>query len=280
MNKKYRILAMATLSLLMFYPPGAQAATVSFPDFSDTSDLTLNGDAATTVTGDGEVLRLARTNQTFDVGSAFTNATHDITSFSTAFQFRITGSGGFADPTGQGGADGLVFVVQTISPAALGGGGGALGYTGIGSSVGVEFDTWQNNELNDPGTNHIGVVSGGNVNHGAGAPDATNVAGQFDDGEIWYAWIDYDGTTLEVRANQTGIMPAASLLSTTIDIAALVGGTEAYLGFTGATGAAYGNHDILSWEYGSGGNVIPEPATMTLMGLGLLGVALRRKKAA
>ncbi|OGP50033.1 MAG: hypothetical protein A2Y79_01440 [Deltaproteobacteria bacterium RBG_13_43_22] len=52
------------------------------------------------------------------------------------------------------------------------------------------------------------------------------------------------------------------------------------VGFTSGTGADWGNHDIFSWEYRDNYNPIqtPEPTTMLLFGLGLLGlVGVRRK---
>jgi hypothetical protein len=38
----------------------------------------------------------------------------------------------------------LTFTLQANSPTALGFGGGALGYQGIGMSVAIKFDIWDN----------------------------------------------------------------------------------------------------------------------------------------
>lgn len=245
---RYLLLAVCTAPAL--------AQDIVFNDFSDTSLLTLNGAAATTTTGDGVVLRLtpAVSNQN---GSVFSIATTDAMDFSTRFQFRITDPGGtIFDCNTEAGADGLVFAVQSVS-SSIGGIGQGIGYQGIGNSIGVEFDTWCNAANNDPSSNHVGIDLQGVVDHGSGAPFTANVSPDFDDGNLWTAWVDYDGTTLEVRANQTGVRPAAPLVSRDVDISAELGGvTQAYVGFTSGTGADWGNHDIVNWTYT---RFVPEP---------------------
>lgn len=232
----------------------ANATNITFSNFSDTSSLTINGSAGVATTTDGVVLRLteAAANQS---GSAFSSATINAQTFSTYFEFRITDpGGGLFDGNTLSGADGIVFVVQSVS-SDIGGAGQGMGYDGITPSIGIEFDTWHNSYNNDPSSNHAAIDINGEVNHGAGSPDTLSAGDDsiredgFDNGDKWYVWIDYDGTTLEVRFNQNAQRPEDPLLSKDIDVAGILGVNEAYVGFTSGTGADWGNHDILYWEY-------------------------------
>lgn len=68
------------------------------------------------------------------------------------------------------GADGIVFV---FSPKmALGREGGGIGYEAVSPSIGIEIDTWQNEENNDPYQDHIAILQNGIVNHRYGSSKA------------------------------------------------------------------------------------------------------------
>ena len=236
------MLKRACLALPMFVlgVAAAQAATIfSFANFASCTGLQLNGDAACT----SNVLRLtpAATGQS---GSAFSTTQVQLgggATFSTFFSFQMSASGGIGDGDGAG-ADGIVFVVQPVANN-VGGAGGGIGYAGIPTSLGVEFDTFFNGG-NDADGNHVGVDLNGSVVSVA----AVAVAPRFNDGNVWFAWIDYDGTTLEIRVGQSPDRPLVPTLSYVVDLAAVLGTTQAFVGFTSGTGSGFANHDILTWQ--------------------------------
>jgi len=259
---------------------GSQALTVSYGDFSDLSDFQLNGSTAT-ITNPTADNSLRLTNNLNQSGSAFLTdaiSLNNQASFSARFDFRISNPMGISDNDGQG-ADGIVFVVQTVSNTA-GGAGGGIGYSGLPNSVGIEFDTWNNGGWDDNDGNHVGIDLGGNID----STVQTSVGTRMNNGDVWTAWIDYNGVTdlLEVRLSDVGLRSAAALLSLTVDLESLLGSPDAFVGFTSGTGAGGGFHDILNFEFRDDFNpiTVSEPAPFALLGLGLLGFfAGRRRKA-
>ncbi|MFG0262054.1 MAG: DUF4347 domain-containing protein, partial [Novipirellula sp. JB048] len=124
--------------------------------FSASDPIRLNAGAS--LTGDA-ALQLTSAAK-YQAGSAF-HATpvslRESTSFETQFSFEISGGVGAA------GADGIAFVLQN-SPqgaAAVGGNAGWLGYGGIGNSIAIELDSWQN--AWDSYSNEVGLSAGGDV---------------------------------------------------------------------------------------------------------------------
>jgi hypothetical protein len=246
-------------SLLMLggQPAYATTTTITYTDFSNLSGIVRSGSTAAIPnpaigSGGQQVLRI--TNNLGQAGGAFLDQMVPLqdasqtfkASFSTAFDFQMTHPMGIADENGMG-ADGIVFVIQTTSNQ-YGGPGVGLGYSGLPKSVGIEFDTWDNGAMDHNSGNHVAVLANGSLNELA---EANVPGGLMKNGNVWHAWIDYDGDTknLEVRVTESATRPAAPLLSYTIDLPAVLQQSDAYVGFTGATGASGNYQDIRAWQF-------------------------------
>ena len=267
------------------------AEVLVFNDFSSTAGLKLNGSAAQA----GNVLRVtpAVDNQGGSVFSTSAVSLANNASFSTAFSFRFTNPDrGFCDTGNVCGADGLVFVVQTVSNS-VGGVGGGIGYYGLAKSVAIEFDTWDNGgdaSILDINSNHVGLNVNGSLKSLLSVPITE---ADLNGGDVWNAWIDYDGGSknIEVRLTRGAERPASALLSFTRDLALDLQSTQAFVGFTSGTGLSNANHDLLSWKLRSDFDPIgldprqppgsvPTPASLPLVlaGIGLAAVATVRRR--
>ena len=162
-----------------------------------------------------------------------------------AFQINISSSV-------NGGGDGMAFVMHNdpAGPGALGNPGQGMGYQGINNSVTLEFDTFKNTW--DPDANHVAITKGGDPDHGSsgntGLPVVSDPGGiNLKSGSPVFVWIDYNhtNTALSVFLATTSAKPGAATLSATVDLAATIGSPTFFIGFTGSTGAAWSQQEVV-----------------------------------
>jgi hypothetical protein len=269
---------------------GARAGVIAdYSNFCDTTGLTLVGNATTT-SGPNCALQLTSASGG-ESGAGYSTTAVTLgagDTFSSTFQFQITDPGGI-DP-----ADGIVFVLSAGS-AGLGGSGLGIGYAGVGNSVGIEFDTYDNGDADGDSSNHIAIDEDGNVTDGnsesdqdlvnvygvqtcdfTGSPSTYLSPGCMSNGDVWSVTISYDGSNLSLTASDPAESSADMVYtSLPIDIGSFIGGSTAYVGFTSGTGLGYDNQDILSWQFANDTSLAaPEPASFSLAGLALAGLGL------
>lgn len=227
----------------MGFSLSAQASLINYDNFNDTSSLQLNGNTTTVTCTDGDILRLSSSSG--GNGSVYTQDKMSLdnnVSFSTKFTFNINNQVG-------GGADGLMFILQTQNNTLFDVGGG-MGFDGLSNSFGIEFDTWDNGAGDGYSYSHIGINLNGNVNSVVHY-DTLSDFGDFDNPSIdWTAWVEYDGTTglLQIFFSNDVLKPVTHVINYTVDLAGTLQSSEAYIGFSSATGAAAANNNLKSWE--------------------------------
>jgi hypothetical protein len=209
--------------------------------FSSTAGLTLNGSA---VASDDSRLQLTNggTNQ---AGSVFWNEPIGIQAFSTSFGFQLSNAKGH----------GFTFTVQNEGVTALGKNTDGLGYAGIGKSVAVKFDFYNDGGEGDDST---GVFTDGALP----TVPAVNLAPsgiELNSGDSMLATITYNGTTLNLTL-QDLVTNKTFTLTKAINIPQIVGANSAYVGFTGSTGGESSSQKILYWTFVA---QTPTPVTAT-----------------
>ncbi len=196
------------------------------------SSLALNGNAGI----NGSALQLLSGAQG-QASSAFSSTRQNIATFSTTFNFQITGNW----PLG----DGFTFVIQNAGPTALGIAGGGLGYQGITNSVAIKFDIFDNA---GEGTNSTGLYINGAVPENVNSINLDGTGFNLRSYDPSSATIAYDGATLTVTLKDL-VTGATATQHYAINIASVVGSNTAYVGFTAGDGALTSNTQILSWVY-------------------------------
>jgi hypothetical protein len=163
-------------------------------------------------------------------------------SFNAYFTFQISEPG---TTYGLTGADGLVFTIQPSANTVVSPGG--MGYQSIAPSVGIEFDTWRNDESHilDPDHNHVGLDINGDLQ----SVTKATPPGLLDE-NLWHVWVDYNGAAknLELRMNRTNERPGTALMTDQRDLKQNIE-QNVFIGFTAGTGWAWENHDIKSFYF-------------------------------
>jgi hypothetical protein len=226
-------------------------STVNFSGgFTATTGLQLNG----TTTWNQTTHRLALTSATggAQAGSFFYGTPVNVQSFTNDFTFQLT------TPN----ADGFTFTIQNNAATALGPSGGGLGYgpdntggtAGIGKSVAVKFDLYNNA---GEGVDSTGEYTDG-VSPTTPFTDMTSSGVNLHSGDVMSVHMTYDGTTLSMTITDA---TAGKTFSTSwpVNIPTVVGGSTAFVGFTGGTGGSTALQEIITWNYAVG----TPPATKT-----------------
>jgi len=179
-----------------------------------------------------------------------------LSGFEAEFTLSMTQKGGANDDKGENGADGMTFIIHNTDPNSLGSPGSGMGYQGVKNSLVLEFDQFSNNSsqwgfLGDLNSNHISWHTRGqdpnSVNENASLGSNTNIP-DLSDGNIHHVKIVYqDSGKLEVFIDRV----TTPNLSLEIDISQTINlpDGQAYIGFTAATGSAWQNHDVHSWNF-------------------------------
>ncbi|MCB0669771.1 MAG: OmpA family protein [Saprospiraceae bacterium] len=139
-----------------------------------------------------------------------------------------------------GGADGIVFAF-TPYQGLIGGSGEGMGFRGLRPSLGLEFDTWENEHLLDPPEDHVALLQHGYVNH------TYNLKGPIlipnvEDCKLHKIAINWDHQSLVLSVGLDG----KEVLSYQDDIVKNIffGESKLYWGVTAATGRYNNQHEI------------------------------------
>ena len=112
----------------------------------------------------------------------------------------------------------------------------------IRKSVAVKFDLWNNQ---GEGKDSTGLYING-ATPTVPAVDMTGSGVDLHSGHVFNVHVTYDGTALAMTITDASTQQSFTT-SWTIDIPGTVGGTTAYVGFTGGTGSAI--QEILNWTF-------------------------------
>jgi hypothetical protein len=144
--------------------------------------------------------------------------------------------------------NGAPFNAFTPLPNALGGGGGGLGYQGINNSLAVTFRAF--------GSSSTGLGENGNFltpNDLSSSGINFNNGAQASTPDVYSATLSYNSSTQTLTEMLTDTT-TGKMFSTSYNanLASLLGGNTAFVGFTGGTGGLNMAQNVLTWTFGNG----------------------------
>jgi fibronectin type 3 domain-containing protein len=220
----------------------SSAASVTVPAVFPTINLAAGFGGATGLTFNGGAWINGNALQVTDANageahSVFDTTPQQVSAFATQFTFQLSSAQ----------ADGFTFTIQGTGATALGAWGGGLGYQGIGNSLAVKFDLYDNQ---GEGSDSTGLYVNGAAPMSVGSQDMTGTV-DLHSGDVMQATLSYDGSNLVETLRDTVSGAVFSHTYTNINVPQLVGSSTAYVGFTGGTGGLTAVQRILSWTYTS-----------------------------
>ena len=197
---------------------------------------------------------------------AYFNTKQSVGSFTASFTYRD-------DPSVQsnvGQADGVTLVLQNDprNLAAIGGVGAGLGYgvdAPVASSASVQL------YLRQGAAGAIEYETAGTIDFANATPTGTV---DLVNGDRIQATVIYNGTTLTTTLKDLDNPASTFTYSVAANIVAAVGGSTAYVGFTGGTGGGFSTQTISNFTFV---NTIPEPASLAAFALAGVSLARRRR---
>ena len=196
--------------------------------FTSTAGLSTTG-----VTLTGKVLQLTNGSKN-EATSVWYTTPVNVQNFTTDFEFLEMAAG----------ADGFTFTLQNTGPAVTGAKGGSLGYAGIGKSVAIKFDLYDDA---GEGTDSTGIYVNGTY-PSTPALDMTASGVSLHSTDLLHAHVTYDGATVSWTITDT-VTGASYSASQVLNIPSTVGGNTAYVGFTAGTGGLTAIQQIANWTY-------------------------------
>ena len=230
-----------------------QTATIDFSQGFAQANGTMQFNGSTSLNGSQLHLTNSLPNE---AGSAFYTIPFSVQYFATDFTFQLL------NPA----ADGFTFTLESVGPAALGGSGGELGYTGIQHSVAIKFDLYNNG---GEGNNSIGLYEGGSLPT-LPAVNLTGTGISLHSGNSMHVHMTYDGNTLKMIITDL-VTGAEATESWPLDITSALGGNTAWVGFTAGTGGLTSTQEVTSWTFIGGSSTPAYSSGLFVLGLTLNG---------